>query len=212
MKGIAFAAGTLLLAACVTTSGDDETHIHGPDDPDTVRGSLLVLHGCDGTFPHDWWQFAVDQGFITVFMNSGMAGQGCWGSTRSDYLRIIGTRARQANLTIEMLRSTYSGLPILVWGYSEGASVAQLISAPVDGIVTIGQKCFHYGFNIRESVPWLHLIGSEDGRVLSTGPGHGCGAQRSAAWSYMILPDQPHGPALDSFRELLVAFLKRSAP
>ena len=218
-------AGALLLAACVTAGSHhlayNRAHVHGPDSPDGVRGVLLILHGCGGTFPRDWWKFMVRQGFLTVWINSfddPRPPKSCV-QPFPNKPAIYAIRTRQANHALDGLRATYAGLPLIVWGHSEGGGVAHQIDARgVAGIITTGYQCGYRATGstrIPDDIPWLAVTSDGDPHMLypSLGPLRATceGIQRNKPkWSHLILRGSYHRPALDSFREPLMEFLARA--
>ena len=203
----------LFLASCVTSHNlaYDRAHVHGPDNPDDMRGLLLILHGCDGGFPHHWWQYMLKQGFLTIWINSfedPRPPEGCR-TTRAHADAIASIRERQTAYALAQIAKTYPGQPVIVWGHSEGATFAQLIDEPVAGIITTGQLCARRGLRIRPEVPWFHVLSNRD--PWHIGKAHNCaGAQYSEAWSYLILPGSAHRPAIQSFEAPLLDLLERA--
>lgn len=212
-------AACVALAACVTTHDQayERAHVHGPED----GAILLILHGCSGTFEWTWQKFMMDQGFLTIFIDSfkdPRPAKSCH-PPFPNKAAIYDIRKRQATYALTQIRKDYPGRKVIVWGHSEGAGVAQLIDVPVAGIITTGYQCgyrFTGTARIRPDVPWLAVLARDDPYmrhpVRRMGPLRTIceQAQHSPAWSHIILPAGGHRPALTSFREPLVAFLTRA--
>jgi hypothetical protein len=134
------------------------------------KGIVLYLHGCDGGFnaspAADWHDWLERSGF-KVFAPNSFAEERPPVSCSAPYLykdEIYAIRLRQTVRVLEQIIEGHRGVPIYVWGHSEGGGVANLLSQKVEGILTTGYPC---GFKrtpvtqIRKDVRVLVVMGSE---------------------------------------------------
>ena len=235
-RSLLLLAATLLLSACATRPatfhGAFDQALRFGDEP--RRGVVLYLHGCDGlggtqlfTWAGDWIRYLTTRGFLVVAPNSfadPRPGQSC----QLPYLRkerIYQIRAQQTALAIERLRATYPTAKLLVWGHSEGGGVANLVTAPVDGIITTGYQCGYRATShtrIRPDVPLLAIMGTADPAISEILFFHRASSAddlcrmvlSSPQWHAVIVPDMAHEPVLDrpQVRDALSRFLDAIAP
>lgn len=206
-------AAFLALSACVTGSYNqayDKAFVYG-GPPGPYDGVALYLHGCGGDSPEgDWLLFMIDRGFAVIPIRS-------MEDPRPPYIcpknyhpqkrvvknQIHNIRLRQAKYAIEQIRIDHPGKKIVVWGFSEGSAVANLLDVPVDGILTTGYWCGWRdsgGTKIRKDVPWLALIGGSDPIVDWVEAASGYGSVRalcervqdSPNWTYLIEEHEAH--------------------
>ncbi|MBI4520938.1 MAG: hypothetical protein HY701_08870 [Gemmatimonadetes bacterium] len=195
---------------------------------------MLFLHGCDGlggaqlfAWQTVWVRHLTDRGFLVVAPNS-FADPRPWASCQAPFPNkeeIYQIRAQQAALAFERLRSMYPTSKVLVWGHSEGGGVANLVTVPVDGIITTGYQCGYRSTGrmwIRPEVPLLAIMGTADPYVIEALRfAHVSSADElcrmifsSPKWRAVIVPDMPHAASWDQVqvRESVGRFLDEIAP
>jgi hypothetical protein len=135
-----------------------------------ANGIVLYLHGCDGGFNTspavDWFDWLERSGFKVFAPNSFAEARPAVSCSAPypDKDEIFATRFNQTVRVLEQLMQEYSGSRLFVWGHSEGAGVANMLSQRVEGILTTGYPC---GFKrrpttyIRPDVRVLVIMGSE---------------------------------------------------
>lgn len=178
------------------------------------KGILLHLHGCNGFarggFTDAWLDTFEKAGFKVVVPNSFAEARpepSCKTAPPfPDQVEINDLRVAQTLRVTELLQKAYPGVPIYVWGHSEGASLAYLLPVKYAGVVATGHVCGHRALatnKIPRDVPLLVLNGSDTrdpylsvniragrhgsmaalcGRVLQGNPG----------WRWVQIPDLAH--------------------
>jgi len=163
----------LMMCACLsgTAAAEDATLEKGYVSKSPAnKGIVLYLHGCDGGFntspAADWHDWLERSGF-KVFAPNSFAEERPPVSCSAPYpykAEIYAIRLRQTVRVLEQIIEDHPGVPIYVWGHSEGGGVANLLSQKVEGILTTGYPC---GFKrtpvtqIRKDVRVLVVMGSE---------------------------------------------------
>jgi hypothetical protein len=135
-----------------------------------TKGVMLFLHGCDGGFntsPASDWHYWLERSGFKVFAPNSFAEKRPGVSCAAPYPNkdeIFTIRLQQTVRVLEQISQDYAGIPIYVWGHSEGGGVANLLAHKVEGILTTGYPC---GFKsapitqIRTDVRVLVVMGSE---------------------------------------------------
>jgi len=142
----------------------------------TRRGTMLLLHGCNGADFSNGWQMAWvnyyrAQGFRVIMPNSfadvrdpdscpPLSENGVDKQTRNLKLRVA-----QTLRTLSGIRKKYPGEPLYLHGHSEGGAVAQALGEKVDGIIVTGATCgFGYSdfYHVGKGVPVLVIAGTKD--------------------------------------------------
>jgi len=229
----------LAVAGCVTTieKSYEAAQVYGPPMGEE-RGVVLHLHGCSGLrMESHIWDFAklfMDAGWVVVSPDSfadSRPPSGCPAVTgrttqplvsRQVKQLIDDVRRQQAKYALERVRADFPGLPVVVWGHSEGANAANRLDDKVAGIVTTGYAC---GWrtttvtSIREDVPLLAIMGTDDPYLdwVIRGSGYGnlhslCEyVFQSPAWRYVIVEGMRHQPVVRrrEVREAVASFLER---
>lgn len=152
----------------------------------TERGTMLLVHGCDG--PPDisgwsmaWVSYYRAAGFRVILPNSfadlrdpatcGLP-KDIAGFNRGN--RNIKLRISQTLRTIAGIRRKYPGEPLYLHGHSEGGWVVQALGQNVSGIIITGTVCGfgHSGFYLAgKNVPLLVIAGTRDKSFRqATGP------------------------------------------
>ncbi|WP_162918588.1 alpha/beta hydrolase [Taklimakanibacter deserti] len=139
----------------------------------TSRGTMLLLHGCNGYNFHGWQMAWVNYyraaGFRVIIPNSfaevrDPARCGGPGEDGMDQqTRIMKLRVAQTLRTIAGIKKKYAGEPLYLHGHSEGGFVAQALGEKVDGIIVTGSRCGFAGFYwVAKGVPVLVIAGTKD--------------------------------------------------
>jgi hypothetical protein len=139
-----------------------------------THGVVLHLHGCDGLRRSgafgEWFNRLQRMGF-KVYAPDSFAEPRYPVSCKQPFpnkSEIYSFRLNQTLRVIKELQTKHPERKLYIWGHSEGAGVANLITERVDGIITTGYQC---GFrttgvtNIAPNVPLIALMGSEDPAV-----------------------------------------------
>lgn len=142
-----------------------------------LQGILLFVHGCNGPAwsrnAEIWGSFfnALGYNFFAPdsFAESRPA-EVCgdaWQARAKDQTIILKLRVAQTLRSIAELKKKYPGLPVYVWGHSEGSVVVKHIAAEVSGIIASGDECDAGGLKIAApaSVPVLYLFGENDPNI-----------------------------------------------
>lgn len=233
-RSLAVVGAGLALSGCATATVDRayERALQFGNEP--RRGIILFLHGCDGlggprlfAWQTAWVQHLTRQGFVVVAPDS-FADPRPPQSCRAPFPNkeeIYQLRARQAAVAIERIRLRYPTSRLIVWGHSEGAGVANLLTSPVDGIITTGYQCGYRSTGrmwIGPMVPLLAIMGTADPYIVEavqlakvTSAEDLCRAVfTSAKWRATIVPGMPHAASLDrpEVRAALDRFLDELAP
>lgn len=139
-----------------------------------VRGIVLFAHGCNGL---GWSKNAEIWGsFFNALQYNFFAPDSfaeprpaevcgdAWKARAKDQTIIMKLRVAQILRSIAELKKRYPGLPIYVWGHSEGGAIVKYINADVAGIIASGDECDAGGRGIAApfSVPVLYLFGEND--------------------------------------------------
>lgn len=178
------------------------------------KGILLHLHGCDGLgrggFSEAWFRHFEAAGFKVIAPNSfaERPGDPVCRSTPPfpDQHALHAIRVKQTLRVNELLQKVYPGVPIYVWGHSQGASLAYLLPTKYAGVIATGHVCGYLasGTNkIPGDVPLLVLMGNESkDPYLSLNArvsGHGTVASlcnrvlgRNPAWRWVEYKDFAH--------------------
>lgn len=159
--------------------------LEGPDHPfekgklrhylgSNQKGIVLHLHGCDG-LGSDMVQKAYADFFVALgysYFAPNSFGEprpaaicGSYPpSKRMDRTLITKLRIAQTLRTIRELKSQYPGMPIYIWGHSEGAYIAKMLNVDVAGIIASGDACDVHGtrMNTKRSVPVMIINGEND--------------------------------------------------
>ena len=168
----------LSLAACATPTfdkpyaeADDKSYAEADVFGQSAEsGVLIYLHGCKGgIYPwiRDWIRYLTANGFVVIAPDS-FADPRPPATCSFPYPQketIYGIRKRQAKFAIARVREEYPGVPIFVWGHSEGGGVVNLLDVQVDGIISSGYQCGYRSTGItyiRRDVPFLALQGTDD--------------------------------------------------
>lgn len=143
----------------------------------SARGNVLHVHGCDGLGwnrnAEIWGSYFNALGYNFFSPDSfaeprpaAVCGE-AWRSRARDQTIIMKLRLAQTLRSIAELKKRYPGLPIYVWGHSEGGSIVKYLNAEVAGIVSSGDECDASGLRIAApaSVPVLYLLGENDPSV-----------------------------------------------
>jgi hypothetical protein len=139
-----------------------------------VKGIVLHVHGCDGLgwdkYSEVWGAYFDALGFSFFAPNSLAEARPaaiCGWATPArakDQTILLKLRVAQTQRTIAGLKKEYPGLPIFVWGHSEGSVVVKFLEADVAGIVLSGSNCSADGLKIAApaSVSVLFMLGDND--------------------------------------------------
>jgi len=139
-----------------------------------ARGVVLYVHGCDGLSWKErteiWGSYFNALRFIFFAPDSfaeprpsAVCGEVSRTRTR-DQTVIYKLRIAQTLRNIAELKKKYPGLPIYVWGHSEGGIIVKYLNVEVAGIISSGEECDAGGLKIAvpASVPMLYLFGESD--------------------------------------------------
>ncbi len=139
-----------------------------------VQGIVLHIHGCDGLggskYSEIWGSYFNALGFSFFAPDSfaeprpaAVCGD-AWRARVRDQTVILKLRVAQTLRSIAELKKRYPGLPIYVWGHSEGSVIVKFLNADVAGIIASGDECDAAGKRIAApaSVPVLYLFGEND--------------------------------------------------
>lgn len=142
-----------------------------------LQGILLFVHGCNGPAwsrnAEIWGSFFNALGYTFFAPDSfaeprpaGVCGD-AWQTRAKDQTIILKLRVSQTLRSIAELKKRYPGLPVYVWGHSEGSVVVKHIDADVSGIIASGDECDAGGLKIAAppSVPVLYLFGENDPNI-----------------------------------------------
>ncbi|MDP1700533.1 MAG: hypothetical protein Q8L53_06170 [Aestuariivirga sp.] len=141
------------------------------------RGIVLHLHGCNGMgwnrYAEIWGSYFNALGYDFFAPDSFAEPRpaevcgSAWRTRARDQTIILKLRVAQTLRSIAELRKRYPGLPIYVWGHSEGGSIVKYLSVEVAGIISSGDECDASGLRIAApaSVPVLYLLGENDPSV-----------------------------------------------
>ena len=139
-----------------------------------VKGIVLHVHGCDGLGwdknSEIWGAYFDALGFSFFAPDSFVEARPAvicgWAppARARDQDTIMKLRIAQTQRTIAGLKKEYPGLPIYVWGHSEGSVVVKYLEAEVAGIILSGSNCNASGLKIAApvSVPVLFMFGDND--------------------------------------------------
>lgn len=140
----------------------------------TPRGIVLQLHGCNGMgwnrYAEIWGAYFNAQGydfFAPDSFSEPRPPEACGDASQRrarDQTIILKLRIAQTLRSIAELKKRYPGLPIYVWGHSEGSAIIKYINADVAGIIASGDECDAGGLRIAApaSVPVLYMFGDRD--------------------------------------------------
>ncbi len=141
------------------------------------RGVVLQLHGCDGMgwnrYAEIWGSYFTALGY-DFFAPDSFAeprpSEVCGSAAikrAKDQTIIMKLRVAQTLRSIAELKKKYPGVPIYVWGHSEGGSVVKFLNVDVAGLISSGDECDANGLKIAApaSVPVLYLLGEYDPNV-----------------------------------------------
>ena len=180
-----FAEGERAVLPAPWGKGLWQTPAEGPDLPLTkgvtyiytagpAKGVVLALHGCDGLGAEAYnkvWATYFNSLKFNFFAPNSFAdvrpGSICGGNDlalQEQESEIIRKRVAQTHRSIVELRKKFPGLPIYVWGHSEGSAVAKVLNAKVAGIIASGDICDRYGMPLPSppGVPILFIFGEND--------------------------------------------------
>jgi hypothetical protein len=185
-KCVVFAEGDKLLRTAPWSGVGWQAPAIGPDHPlfsgrelglhdaKPIRGILVQLHGCDGIggdlAAKAWGKYLNSLRFNFFEPDSfaeprpkGMCGNIALSERKTDDA-IMRIRLAQTQRSIQELKSENPGVPIYIWGHSEGAFVAMALQTKVNGIILSGEECDAYGLPIAipEEVPILFIYGEFD--------------------------------------------------
>ncbi len=143
----------------------------------SARGIVLHVHGCDGLgwsrYTEIWGAYFNALGFNFFAPDSfaeprpaAVCGS-AWRTRGRDQTVILKLRVAQTLRSIAQLKRKYPGVPIYLWGHSEGGSIVKYLNAEVAGIISSGDECDASGLRISApaSVPVLYLLGENDPSV-----------------------------------------------
>jgi hypothetical protein len=142
-----------------------------------VKGIVLHVHGCDGLgwdrYSEVWGAYFNALGFSFFAPNSLAEARPAavcgWAppARARDQNTILKLRIAQTQRTIAGLKKEYPGLPIFVWGHSEGSVVVKFLEAEVAGIILSGASCSADGLRIAApaSASVLYMLGDNDPHV-----------------------------------------------
>ena len=141
-----------------------------------TTGIVVHLHGCRQlNFPSSWmdgWRnLLVENGYMVVAPDS-------YDDPRSEHMcpdnefrtlesivAVFEFRVKQTSYAIEQIRESHPDKKLFVWGFSEGAFIANRLTEEVDGIVTTGGVCQDLGVDVAPEVPLLTIIGADDDAI-----------------------------------------------
>jgi len=139
-----------------------------------LQGIVLFVHGCNGLAwgkgSEIWGSYFNALGY-NYFAPDSFAeprpSEVCGDASQTrarDQTTILKLRIAQTLRSIAELKKRYPGLPVYVWGHSEGSAVVKYINADVSGIIASGDECDAGGLGIAApaSVPVLYLFGEND--------------------------------------------------
>jgi dienelactone hydrolase len=141
------------------------------------RGVVLHLHGCNGMgwnrYAEIWGSFFNAQGYDFFAPDSFAEPRpaevcgSAWTTRARDQTIILKLRVAQTLRSIAELKMKYPGIPIFVWGHSEGGSIVKYLNVDVAGIISSGDECHASGLRIAApaSVPVLYLLGENDPHI-----------------------------------------------
>lgn len=166
----------------VPLQGEDKPLAQGYNilhSDNSLKGIVLSLHGCDGlgwpVYNQVWGEFFAIHGFDFHAPNSfaeprpaALCGTPdrapTSGENRLNETRIIKLRVAQTLRTIKILQTRHPGVPLYVWGHSEGGLIVQFIGSKVSGIIVTGEECGISNSMIAADAktPVLFMFGSDD--------------------------------------------------
>lgn len=138
------------------------------------RGIVLHLHGCNGkgwNRTAEIWSSYFNALGYNFFAPDSFAeprpAEVCgpaWKTRGRDQTIILKLRVAQTLRSIAELKKKYPGIPIYLWGHSEGGSIVKYLNVDVAGIMSSGDECHASGLRIaaQASVPVLYLLGEND--------------------------------------------------
>lgn len=236
MNRLAAVSLTFAVSACVTSSVEkayEKAEVYGPQDP--AIGVVLYLHGCGGLGVAgeiwSWADFFIKQGWEFVAPNSFadprpqvVCPETNVASRRDIKNSIRSLRVAQAEYALERTRADYPGLPIIVWGHSEGSGVAIQVKGPVDAVITTGHRCSMWWrdrLRLATDTPYLAIVSSEDRyfskELRARGPEYlrrQCDRNITGkAWTYYVAEGERHRPRIanKSIRMRVMDFLEHVA-
>ncbi|MDP6388885.1 MAG: hypothetical protein QF654_03210 [Alphaproteobacteria bacterium] len=183
-RAILTVALSLVFVVCQTANATADTYNKAYDKAATygkpTKGIVLHLHGCrelriTESWLVGWRDLLVQNGYKVVAPDSfddsrpeHMCPSNEW-RTLEDILEVFEIRSKQTSHAIEQIKKSYPGKKLFVWGYSEGAFIANRVTENVDGVVTTGGVCQDLRVDVPPDVPLLVIIGADDeaiGRYL----------------------------------------------
>ncbi len=175
------------------------------------RGIILAVHGCDGlgseTYNTAWGSFFNSLGYDFYMPNSfaeSRPRQVCGNdavSGRHLVSKVFRLRQAQTLRTIARLEADHPGVPIILWGHSEGGFIVQSLKADVSSIIVTGEECDVYDFPIAApaKVPVLYVLGENDAFVdgfklpLTKKALRACGKYMGRRkWAVAVVKDNDH--------------------
>ena len=139
-----------------------------------VQGVVLFVHGCNGLAWNKnaeiWGSYFNAMGyhyFAPDSFSEPRPSEVCGDASRTrarDQTIVLKLRVAQTLRSIAELKKRYPGVPLYVWGHSEGGAVVKYINASISGIIASGDECDVGGLGIAApaSVPVLYLFGEND--------------------------------------------------
>jgi hypothetical protein len=211
--------------------------IYNKGPKSALRGILLLLHGCNRVrslprWTRRWIRYFRNEGFRVVVPNSFAEPRQrsqCDRVKRKRYLlpslrkravqdQVSRFRVAQTYRTVRVLRKQYPGLPILIWGHSEGAIVARYLSEGIAGVFLTGNRCEGCVLFPRD-IPYLAFIGSSDPFIVRpksltlASVRKYCNRKlRPPEWGFVYLKGVGHFPSIRSrkVRKAVDKFIARS--
>ena len=139
-----------------------------------ANGVILYVHGCNGLTDQlyenilgDYFNALGFHFFAPDSFSEPRPVEIC-GVAPLDRLKdaseIIKLRISQTQRTVLELKRRYPGLPLYVWGHSEGAAIVNMLDAEVSGMISSGDECNVVGMRVAAppSVPLLFMFGDHD--------------------------------------------------
>ena len=203
-----------------------------------TKGILLYVHGCNRSHRSVFNRNAIWGKWANQFHSMGLRmvapnsfadkrpGEMCGPALLPPRLERIRSflyryRVAQTKRTLSVLKKRYPGLPIFIWGHSEGGKIVQFLDDKVAGVVVTGHECglSNIGFPLTDkNVPLLVFMGTNDKYVSIPGGRTDYKIKRhcnkvlpNKLWNYVILPGIGHFPSVESkaVRDPLRGFILR---
>jgi hypothetical protein len=178
-----------------------------------AKGIVVHVHGCDGLGDKSvlriWGDYLNALGYdfyAPVSFAEKRPKQVCGKVTEhpiDQTSTVWRLRVAQTLRTVASLRKERPGVPIYLWGHSEGGRIVQMVDADVAGIIVTGEECGIDGTTVAAPtrVPFLFLLGQYDPYVDGLGVPVSpqseaiCAARlKDHKFTYLVVKDAKHNP------------------